>query len=177
MIRKIFERFAEILAGVSTSLVLIMPVAIVADVLSRTFFNHPFAAVFEGVEYSIVWIPLLSTPFITLANDHIVVDLIDGLFEKKYGKTLRLVLQAIGAVLSLAAIVLLAIAAWDSIANAFEQGTLMNTTLRPPRWIIHSIIPVGITLTALAFLTLAVSAIVQLFSRKHRSDGSVAQEE
>lgn len=170
MIRSITESVSRILAGLSAAVVLIMPIAIIADVLSRTFFNHPFAAVFEGTEYSIVWIPLLATPFITLANEHIVVDLVDGLFAKKQGEMLRNALMVIGAAVSLIAMVMLAIMAWDAIVSAFDQGTLMTTTLRPPRWIIHSIIPISVTLAALAFAILLGSGITRLITKNKRGD-------
>lgn len=175
MIRSISKKILQGGAGISTILVLILPIAIIADVLSRSLFSKPIAAVFEGTQYAMLWIPLLAAPLITLANEHIVVDLIDGLFNKKHGALIRAVIQITGAAVSLVAVVVLAVMSWDSVIAALEAGTRMTTTLRPPRWIIQSILPVSMTLTAIVFGLLLTTAVGKSILRK-RSVAAAAGE-
>jgi TRAP-type C4-dicarboxylate transport system permease small subunit len=175
VIRSISKKILQGAAGISTILVLILPIAIIADVLSRSLFNKPIAAVFEGTQYAMLWIPLLAAPLITLANEHIVVDLIDGLFNRKHGALIRTVIQISSAAVSLVAVVVLAIMAWDSVIAAIEAGTRMTTTLRPPRWIIQSILPVSMTLTAVVFGLLLTTAAGKTIQRK-RSAAEAAGE-
>lgn len=113
MIGSASKKIVQGVAGISTVLVLLLPLATVVDVLSRSLFGHPLVAVFEGTQYAMLWIPLLVAPLVTLYNEHIVVDLIDGLFNRKHGPMLRTILQIVGALLSLLAVLILAIMAWD----------------------------------------------------------------
>lgn len=170
MIRAVSKKIVHGAAGLSTVLVLLMPVAIIVDVLSRALFGNPLAAVFEGTQYAMLWIPLLAVPFVTLYNEHIVVDLIDGLYNRRRGELLRTVIEITGAVLSLLVVAVLAVMAWDSVITAFEAGTRMNTTLQPPRWIIYSIIPVSMTLAAIVFGLLLTTGVTKLVrSRRERA--------
>lgn len=47
----------------------------------------------------------------------------------------------------------------------------MNTTLRPPRWIVQSILPVSMTLVAIVF-ALLLSTSVTKFIQGRRAGGS-----
>lgn len=168
MIRSASTTTVRVLGGICAAFVLLMPVAIIVDVLSRAIFANPLAAVFEGIEYSMLWIPLLGAPLSTLYNEHIVVDLIDGLFDRKHGEKVRAISQIVAAATSFVSVVVLAVMAWDSVINALEAGTRMTTTLAPPRWIIHSIIPVSMTITALVFAGLLVTAVGKLLVNRNK---------
>ncbi|GGH47444.1 TRAP transporter small permease [Microbacterium album] len=165
MVRGIFEGVLKAAAGIAIALVLLMPVAIIADVLSRALFSKPLPVVFEGTEYAMLWVPLLAAPIITWYNDHIVVDLIDGAYNTKRGALIRTIATIASALISVVFLSVLAVMAWDSVVQAFTGGYVMQTTLAPPRWLIHSVIPVSATLCAFTFAVFLVSTIAKTMRR------------
>lgn len=176
MVPKIFEGVLKAAASVSYALMLIMPLAVVIDVLSRSLFAKPLPIVFEGTEYIMLWVPLLAAPLITKYNEHIVVDLIDGAYTKKHGELIRNIVTISSALLSMVFVALLAVMAWDSVAQALSGGYVMQTTLAPPRWLIHSVIPVSMTLCAIVFAMLLVSSVAKAFSRNNTASARAGLE-
>jgi TRAP-type C4-dicarboxylate transport system permease small subunit len=151
--RGVVDRIAGAMNALAGLVLIAMPVAITTNVLSRYFFNRPFAAVFEGIEYSMLWITFLALPLVTLRKEHIRIDLVEGLIEKRPSaeRVLR-VLDHIGALVSVVVLLTLAYFTYRTVARSYEMGTVMVTTLKPPRWIIYSVLPTASVVGAVAFI-------------------------
>lgn len=158
--RDLTSRIARFANGLGVVLVLAMPVAVSVNVLSRFLFNRPFAVVFETVEYSMLWMTFLALPLVTLRSEHIRIDLVEGLIAGRPSEQRILrVLDHVGAIIS--GVVLLALTYFIGVIvyRSYGMGTLMVTTLQPPRWLIFLVIPVMTLLGAWAFLVQRVREV------------------
>jgi TRAP-type C4-dicarboxylate transport system permease small subunit len=151
IIRRAGHKVLEIAASAAIMLILLMPVAVAADVISRNFFGQPLPVIFEATEYAMLWIPLLVAPLVTLHNEHIVVDLIDNVLSENHGARWRRVIDVLGTLFALVVVLLLAVMSWDTLVSSLQTDTRMATVLAPPRWAVHAILPVASTVLVLVY--------------------------
>lgn len=121
-----------------------------ADVILRGLFNTPIRGSFEIIELLLAWTFFVALPATFLLDDHIVVDLIDGMMPKAVPALKRL-----GEIVAIAVIALMAWQGWTS-----AKDTLLFNDVTPdleiPRILYWVPVLIGLVGSGIAALAQAV---------------------
>ncbi len=104
----------------SAACLVAMMMITVADVIMRAAFNRPITGTYDLVQFFLVGVVFLNLPAVFLAEENIVVDLVDYFAAEPVVASLRLA----GAGLGLA---FLALLAWQVIGPAIDSVTFGET--------------------------------------------------
>jgi len=102
----------------------------VGDVVLRSLFSYPIQGLLELIELGLACTVFLGLPAVFLRDEHLVVDVIDGLTSPRVVRLLDLA----GAVVSLA---VLAVMAWQMVPLAramYEFGDVTSDLSIPKIW-------------------------------------------
>jgi TRAP-type C4-dicarboxylate transport system permease small subunit len=138
---------AKVCGATAAVFVAAMMLLTIADVILRAVLNTPIRGTFELVELLLACAFFLALPATFLRDDHIVVDVIDGMAPRSV-PTLKRIAAALG-------VVLLALMGWQSWIAASDAVAFGDVTadLALPRivyWIPVLAGIIGAALTALA---------------------------
>ena len=138
---------ARICGWVAALFLAAMMLLTVADVTLRAFFNLPIRGTYELIELLLAGTFFVALPAVFLRDDHIVVELIDGLVPRRVP-----VLKRIGEGL---AVLLLAVMAWQGWLAAADTIAFNDVTadLGLPKslhWIALLVGVIGAGIAALA---------------------------
>jgi TRAP-type transport system small permease protein len=123
----------------------------VADVTLRAAFNAPVRGVYELVELLLAGVFFLALPAVFLRDEHIVVDLIDGVAPRGVP-----VLRRTADILAVGLLVVMAWQSWLAARDTLAFGDI-TAELGLPR-ILHWIpLLIGVVGAAVAALVMAVS--------------------
>ena len=136
-----FSHIAEVM------MVFIM-VIVTAEIVGRYFFGYSIIWTIEVTEYCMLWITFLATAWVLKLEGHVIVDLIPNMLKPRAKATLFLVLSIIGTLICV-------VYAWFGATvtlDLFQKGRVLSTVLRPPAYILFSIIPIGNILLVFQFI-------------------------
>ncbi|MGE4086308.1 MAG: TRAP transporter small permease [Vicinamibacterales bacterium] len=150
------------LGTIITLVLLAMMIVTVVDVVGRYFFNAPLGAAFEGTEVLLVMVIFAGLPLVTLHDQHIAIDLLDGFFVG----TRRLVQHV---AVSLVSAAVLALEAWMVWLHAGKIESVQTDVMGLPLAPLARFIAVMVGLAAAMFL---VRAISHAFSRASGPDAA-----
>ncbi len=140
--------------GLVTGLAIIAGLMIVAamlivcgDVLLRLVSRHSLPWSFEVTEFFLVYVPLLTMPWLVRRRQHIVIDIFTTWLSPDVARRLRIV------VLFLSAAICLFVAYWGVMATmtAYSRGIVNAGLVSFPRWALLVVIPLGFGLSAIEF--------------------------
>ena len=138
--------------AVLAGLMILAAAAIVcADVLLRAVSQHSLPWAFEVTEFLLVYIPLLTFPWLARRQQHVVIDVFTNMLPTRVAHVLRIL------VLIVAAGTCVWVAYWGALATltAYERNVINAGLVAFPRWALLISIPVGFGLAAIEFLRLA----------------------
>jgi TRAP-type C4-dicarboxylate transport system permease small subunit len=152
-----FGRFTVGLSIIGTLLIIIMAIAVNADVIGRDFFNHPIAGVTEFLGLSIVAVVFLQMANTAREGRHINNDLIIAALSRRSPRLARLFY----ALFELIAAVLFALVVWfvwPNFVDNYRGGYFKGTTgyIEIPLWPFIGIVIVGAAAAAIQHLLLAL---------------------
>jgi TRAP-type C4-dicarboxylate transport system permease small subunit len=155
--RSVFGLFTQALNVVGTILILLMVVAVNADVIGRDFFNHPVSGVVEFLGLSIVAIVFLQMANTLREGRHVSNDLLLQLISRgrpRLEAAFYAAFNLIGAIL----FALIVIYVWPYFVQNWTNGYFRGTTgfVQIPIWPFMAALIVGSTATAIQFLILAL---------------------
>lgn len=141
---------------IGTVLILVMAVAVNADVIGRDFFNHPIPGVLEFVGLSIVAVVFLQMANTLRESRHVSNDLLMLVLNRSRPRLvagIHVVFDLIGAALMTIIIVYV----WPLLVQDYRGGFYSGTAgvVEIPLWPFKAIIIVGAGVTVLQFLALA----------------------
>lgn len=145
---RIWDGLLDGLAYVATALVLAVTVAVIYEVVSRYFFNHPTIWVVDFTEYALVYITFLGAPWALREGAHIRIELL----VERLGQKPQLVLSGI---MSLLAAAVAGVLMWQGVQETVEAylgGYAELRSWRVPRWRLFLPIPVGSFALMIEFL-------------------------
>jgi TRAP-type C4-dicarboxylate transport system permease small subunit len=164
-----FGAFTQALNIVGTVLILVMAVAVNADVFGRNAFNHPIAGVLEFIGLSIVAIVFLQIANTLrerrhVSNDVFILMLMDT--HPRLAAAMHLAFDGIGAVLMATIVVFV----WPIVVEAYRGGYYAGTAevVEIPIWPFTAVIIVGATTTAIQFLIDAWHDLMRACGRDRR---------
>lgn len=135
----IFDKVITILMGLAAALVIFDTLAVTVDVLGRYLFRITHAQLFEIVEYTLLWMTFLGTAWLMKIDGHVRVDLV----VKRLPPRQEVILKTVASVLG---VMLLGFVTWYSARVTLldlQTGFTLSGVLRPPKWPIEIIIPIG----------------------------------
>jgi TRAP-type C4-dicarboxylate transport system permease small subunit len=162
----LFGSITRILNVVGTVLILLMALAVNADITGRNAFNHPLPGVLEFVGLSIVAIVFLQMANTLREDRHVSNDILIRLVadtRPRLAAGLRASFHLIGAIL----MVLIVWFVWPILLQNYEGGYYRGTAgvIEVPIWPFVAAIIVGAAATAIQFLLIAWGGFVKAFGR------------
>jgi TRAP-type C4-dicarboxylate transport system permease small subunit len=148
-----FGVFTQALNIIGTILILVMAVAVNADVIGRNAFNHPIAGVLEFIGLSIVAIVFLQIANTLRERRHVSNDVFILLIARsrpRLAAALHVVFDTIGAVLMITIVVFV----WPIVVEAYRGDYYAGTAgvIEIPIWPFTAVVVVGAAATAVQFL-------------------------
>ena len=154
-VNKVIDYCILALAGIAGALLLLMLLAIVFAMVSRAFFNRPFAFLIDYSSYSLVYLAFLGAPWVMQLKRHVGVDIVPQALplhiRRWWGVGLDLLVMVVAAVVFYISA--------DLTIDFFQNGIIAGDFLRTPRWITLVAIPVGCFFLAIQALRNAISGI------------------
>ncbi|SOC23780.1 TRAP transporter small permease subunit [Stappia indica] len=139
-------------------LVVALILLINVEVVSRYFFNTSTLVADEYGGYALVWICLLGFGQALRSGQFISVDA----FSRRFSPLGQRLAAILGALVGLAASLLLTYATYRLVAMNHRFGTVSIQPSATPLWIPQAVLPFGFGLLCLVYLQLLVHAIVGL---------------
>jgi TRAP-type mannitol/chloroaromatic compound transport system permease small subunit len=151
---------------VGTILILVMAVAVNADVIGRDFFNHPIPGVLEFLGLSIVAVVFLQMANTLREDRHVSNDLLMRLVAGSYPRfaaVVYLIFDLIGAALMMIIIVYV----WPLLMLDYRGGYYSGTAgvIEIPIWPFKAVIIVGAAATAIQFFAQGCRRILLTYRR------------
>lgn len=128
--------------------------AVTLDVLLRLF-GHSLIWVFEISELLLLWVTMLSLPWIAAKGGHIAVDALVSHLPVKAANNLAIFTNFVVACLCLVIAYTGCVSTWAVWISGTENAGLV----RYPVWASRIAIPVGFSLGAIEFLRLAINGL------------------
>jgi TRAP-type mannitol/chloroaromatic compound transport system permease small subunit len=152
---------------IGTLLILVMAVAVNADVIGRDFFNHPIPGVLEFVGLSIVAVVFLQMANTLREDRHVSNDMLMQLVARRrpqLAAAIYVVFDLIGASL----MTFIVVYVWPLLMIDYRGGYYSGTAgvVEIPLWPFKAVVIVGASVTALQFLALARRHFLQARRRE-----------
>jgi TRAP-type C4-dicarboxylate transport system permease small subunit len=165
----LFGRMTQALNVVGTLLILVMAIAVNADIAGRNLFNHPIPGVTEFLGLSIVAIVFLQMANTLREGRHVSNDLLTQWVSRSrpgLRAAIYALFHAIGAML----MVLIVIYVWPIFMQNYEGGYYRGTTgvAEIPIWPFMGAILIGGVATAIQFLLLMAHELRRAMSGSAR---------
>jgi TRAP-type C4-dicarboxylate transport system permease small subunit len=147
----VYEALISGFAVLAGLMILFAAGAVCADVLLRALSKHSLPWAFEVTEFLLVYIPLLTFPWLARRRQHIVIDAFTSLLPLRVARPLRI------GILLLAAGTCVWVAYWGIFATftAYERSIVTSGLVAFPRWALLISFPLGFGMGAIEFLRLA----------------------
>ena len=151
-----FGRFTVGLSLIGTVLIIVMMVAVNADIIGRDFFNHPIAGVTEFIGLSIVAVVFLQMANTAREGRHINNDLIMAGVARVCPQLARL-FYALFELIAAALFALIVWFVWPNFLENYYGGYFKGTTgyVEIPLWPFRAVVVIGAAAAAIQHLLLA----------------------
>lgn len=145
-----FDTLEDALAFVAGAMIVFAMCTVTLDVVFRLFQSSLWWS-FEVTEFILVYIPLLTLPWLARRRAHIVIDIVTTRLPSNVARRLQVVTWL------LAAVICAFVAYWGMVATmtAYGRGIVNAGMVEYPRWALLFVIPLGFGLAAIEFARLA----------------------
>ena len=145
-----FDAVENLLAAIAGAMIVFAMVTVTLDVVFRLFGKSLWWS-FEVTEFILVYIPLLTLPWLARRRAHIVIDIVTARLAPRAAMRLDVVTSL------LAAAICVFVTYWGAQATytAFERGIVGTGMVELPRWALLFVIPLGFGLAAIEFVRIA----------------------
>ena len=136
----------NILAVLAGAMIVFAMLTVTTDVVLRIFRLSLWWS-FEVTEFILVYVPLLTLPWLVRRRGHIVIDIVTSRVPPRVARAMDQLSSALAAAVSLF------VAYWGAIATytAYARGIVNAGMVEYPRWALLIAIPVGFGLAAIEF--------------------------
>ncbi len=144
----IFDGTVNLLAVLAAVLMVFILFLIVAEVVSRGFWNRPIPGVIEATAFSLLSITFLGTAWVLREEKHVKIDLVLTRLKPANQALLNIITSLIGAIVCLIIVWYGVRVVWEVLREGYRSATMIEISLAP----ILVIIPVGTFLLSIQFL-------------------------
>ena len=158
-----FEHVVDAMARLGGVVLVAATLLVLAEVVSRYFFQRPILGAVEVTEYCLLWMTFLSVAWVQRRDANVRVDFVLRLLGPRAQHALNTATSLV------AAIALLAVA-WFGVEVVwfhYSTGYQLSTPLRPSGALILAVIPLGCLVLAVEFLRQA-RASLRYFRDRHQ---------
>lgn len=152
-----FGRFTVGLSLVGTLLIIIMSIAVNADIIGRDFFNHPIAGVTEFLGLAIVAVVFLQMANTAREGRHINNDLIIAAVATRSPRIAHM-FYALFELIAAALFALIVWFVWPNFLENYYGGYFKGTTgyVEIPLWPFRAVVVIGAAAAAIQHLLLSL---------------------
>uniref|UniRef100_A0A7C2K6E4 TRAP transporter small permease n=1 Tax=candidate division WOR-3 bacterium TaxID=2052148 RepID=A0A7C2K6E4_UNCW3 len=161
-INRVWGKFITIQMIIGTALILFDVVIVNFSIFARYVFNYTQVELFEITEYTLLWMTFLGTTWLLKNKGHVTVELIVSRVSPKRREKLMLIVNGISALL----MVILFIFSLKVFIYDFKTNYRLAGVLRPPKWPIEIIIPIGIFFMLLEIVRQLYEGIAEIKLKK-----------
>lgn len=146
----VLESIEDGLAVLAGAMIVFAMVIVTLDVLLRMFRMSMWWS-FEVTEFILVYVPLLSLPWLVRRRAHIVIDIVTSNLPAETARRLEIVTSLLAAAISAF------LTYWGVLATfaAYSRGIVNAGMVAYPRWALLIAIPLGFSLAAIEFTRVA----------------------
>lgn len=139
------------LAVLAGAMIVFAMIAVTLDVVMRALFRSSLWWSFEVTEFLLVYIPLLTLPWLARRRAHIVIDIVTSRLPATSARRLDVFTSF------LAFATCMFVAYWGGMATltAYNRGIVNAGMVSYPRWALLVVIPLGFGLAAIEFARIA----------------------
>ena len=142
-----YDGLLNALAVVAGALIVIVTLAVIADVLMRNFGLQPPPHTSAFVEYALFYVTLLASPWLLRRKGHVYIEA----FLARIGPQARRVCAILTYVLCLATCLILAYYSLDLTWLSWRRGDVDIRSFDMPRWMLFACMPISFLLMAIEF--------------------------
>jgi TRAP-type C4-dicarboxylate transport system permease small subunit len=148
---RVYDAVVSAFAAIAGLMIVCAAGLVCADVILRAVSTHSLPWVFEVTEFLLVYIPLLTFPWLARRQQHIIIDVFTSWLPLRVAHALRIV------VLIVAAGTCLWVAYWGAFATltAYDRNIINAGLVAFPRWALLVSFPLGFSMAAIEFFRLA----------------------
>ena len=144
----IFDRILDYLSVLAAVFLSFLTLGIVTEVILRKVWVSPIYWMAEAAEYSLLWITFLVAAWVLRSEGHVRMDLLLNNLNPKTQALLNTVTAVVGAIICLALTWFSVQVTWGYLQTDFR----LPTFVRPPKFPIMLVIPLGSFLLLVQFL-------------------------
>jgi len=147
-LNSLFDRTIGFLAILATILLAFVMLIVDWEVVARYFLKRPSSWMLEVVEFTLLYICFLGAAWLLKEEGHIKMDLVLSRLNPKAQLWLNVITSLLGAIICF-------ITTWYGVKVSWDlhqSGQYFATFLKPPKYIIVGIVPVGCFLLSIQFL-------------------------
>ncbi len=144
----VFDRTLDFLAILAAALLVFITLGITTEVVLRKVLVSPIIWMAEAAEYSLLWITFLVSAWVLRSEGHVRMDLLLSNLNPKTQALLNTVTSVVGIIICLALTWFSAQVTW----GYFQTDYRLPTFVRPPKFPIMLVVPVGSFLLSIQFL-------------------------
>ncbi len=159
-LEKALTVFSGVLLGIATALMF-------SEVITRYFFHSSYEYMEEIPRYLTITATFLMAPVILKLERHINIDLLPEFLKGRQKQILTLIISCF----VLIACIYMLIAGISGVAYHYNAGTVSNTELEMPIWIVNSSFLVGSALLVMYATELVIRAASRLAGGKQNNSG------
>lgn len=138
-LNKVIDYCILALAAIAGAILLFMLLAVCFAMMSRYFFNRPFAFLIDYASYSLIYLAFLGAPWVMQLKKHVGVDIVPQALPPHIRRWWNVCLDLVVVFVAAVVCYISAILTFDF----FVGGVIAADFLQTPRWIIIAAIPVG----------------------------------
>lgn len=143
-----FDRTLDILIWAGAMIFFAVWFVIVLEIVLRYFLNRPLFWVVEVSEYSLLYICFLGAAWLLRREGHVKIDFLVNRLQPKNEALLNAITSVLAAMVCLVLVWYGARTTWIN----FQRGISVVSTLRPPKFLLLLIIPLGSLMLFIQFL-------------------------
>ncbi len=153
----------DLLASIGTIWTFLLMLLIVADVIGRSFLDHPITGVAEIAAHSVVAIVFLQLGAAIHAKRMTRADFLLDLIGPRAPSVVRL-LDGVFCLIGAATMVFIAMSAWPGLQTAFTGREFFGVQglFTIPTWPVRAIIVLGASVSAVVYLVQAGTELMSL---------------
>ena len=147
LIRGWLSRINSALAYCGAALLLLMCLAVVSEIISRTVFSVSGLWVIEASEYALLYLTFLACPYLLEHKRHVMIDVLVDSLPPWASRPVALGVAVVAGLLC----AFVAYAGALTSIDQYQMGFRESTTLAPLSFWLTAIMPISLGLMALQF--------------------------
>ena len=135
----IFDKINDICFILSSIALLLITVGVSADVISRYVFSRSFGGIVELTEFGLLLMTFLGIAWVWKKDTHVRIDILLNKLKPEHKTILNIIIALFG-------IVIFALLTWFGTTVTIKDFMLnvkIESVLKPLKWYIEIIIPIG----------------------------------